>query len=133
MKRTTKLYTSLFLATALTIQTGCKKNFFDTQPDNELNIESIFSNRQQTEQYWGGLFTAVPDVWNQPFGEFWTAVTDECDMSNQSATTIDAVNSGAINSSTTTNLTTAQYFPKIRRCGLFQDNVDKNQAMLTTN
>jgi len=116
----------------LTMQTGCKKNFFDTQPDNELNIKSIFSNRNQTEQYWGGLFAAIPDVWNQPFGEFWTSVTDECDMSNQTATTIDAINNGAINSSTTTNLTTTQYYPKIRQCGIFLDNVDNNQELLAT-
>lgn len=132
MNKSIKLYTSIFFATLLMTQSACKKNFFDTQPDNELNIESIFTNRNQTEQYWGGLFTAIPDVWNQPFGEFWTAITDECDMSNQTATTIDAINNGAINSTTTTNLTTAQYYPKIRQCGIFLDNVDKNQELLNS-
>src|SRR5690554_5423785 len=114
MRKTTKLHTILFLAAAIMMQMACKKDFFDAQPDNQLNIETIFSNRQQTEHYWGGLFTAIPDVWNQPGGEFWTTVSDENDMSNQSYTTIDAINSGAINSSTTTNLTTTQYWPKIR-------------------
>lgn len=134
MRQTMKLYTSLFIATILIILTGCKKDFFDTQPDNELNIDAIFSNRQQTENYWGGLFTAVPDVWNQPFGEFWTGASDEVDISPShvaGATTILNINNGAINSSTTTNLTTTQYFPKIRQCGIFIDNVDRNQELLS--
>jgi len=108
---------------------GCKKDFFDTQPDNQLNLESIFANREQTEQYWGGLFTSVPDVWDQPYNQMWGAVSDELDISNNTDTYINAINSGAINSSTTRQ-DFVTYYGKIRQCAIFLENIDRNQEIL---
>ncbi len=124
-----KLYTVGVALFASILTGGCSKSFFDTQPDNQLNLASIFSNREQTEQYWGGLFTSVPDVWDQPYTHIWGAVSDELDISNNTDTYINAINSGAINSSTTLqNFVT--YYGKIRQCAIFLENIDHNQEIL---
>lgn len=129
MKKITKRGIGLFVAIAMLIQVSCNDSFFDTQPDNQLNIESIFSNREQTEQYWGGLFVAIPDVWDQSTNEIWTYMTDEGDMSNLSRTTTDAMNAGSLNSSNTTNLA-RQYWEKIRQCVIFMENIENNQEIM---
>lgn len=129
MKKGIKLQISTIVIVFTMLFTGCQKNFFDTQPDNQLNIESIFTNRVQTEQYWGGLFLAVPDIWNQPFSQIWAGVTDEYDISNQVDPVINAINSGAINS-TTTVTSYLGYYQKIRQCAIFLANIDKNKEIL---
>ncbi|TDQ73466.1 RagB/SusD family nutrient uptake outer membrane protein [Sphingobacterium yanglingense] len=122
-------YTIVIVLVTITLVTGCKKNFFDTQPDNQLDIASIFSNREQTEQYWGGLFTAVPDIWDQPYAQLWGAISDELDISNNTDATINAINSGALTTSTTPQHY-LNYYVKIRQCAIFLENIDRNQEIL---
>ncbi|MFZ4262676.1 RagB/SusD family nutrient uptake outer membrane protein [Sphingobacterium sp. HJSM2_6] len=115
----------LLTASSLTF-TGCNDKFFDAQPDNLLNIETIFSNRAQTENYWGGLYSPIEDVWDQPYGFYWSAITDEMDISNWQEF---AQNSGALSAD---NVTTSYvtYYNKIRQCQIFIDNVDKCDELL---
>ncbi|UJH90182.1 hypothetical protein LZ575_14885 [Antarcticibacterium sp. 1MA-6-2] len=77
-----------------TILVGCEKDYFDTQPDNIVTTEEIFENRGQTERWWGGLFSNIPDIWDQPYSYQFGILTDEMDASNW---TNPGLNSGAIN------------------------------------
>ena len=64
-----------------TLITACDKDYFDTQPDNLLSVEGIFTNRAQTERWWAGLFTNIPDIWDQPYSFQYGITTDEIDAS----------------------------------------------------
>ncbi|VTP96043.1 hypothetical protein [Sphingobacterium daejeonense] len=86
-------FLALFAGMSLFTQ-SCNDDFFDAQPDNLLNIESIFSNRSQTENYWGSLYNEIPDIWNQPYSFYYSAITDEIDASNWVDGTLNNFNSG---------------------------------------
>ena len=118
---------AMLLAAATLSMYGCNDDFFDAQPDNLLNIETIFSNRAQTENYWGGLYSPIPDVWDQPYNYFWSAITDEIDVSNWQEF---PANSGAL-SADNVNTMYVNYYNKIRQCQIFIDNVDKCTELLT--
>lgn len=122
-----KLKIALLLGIAtLTINNSCNDKFFDAQPDNLLNIETIFSNRIQTENYWGGLYSPIPDIWDQPYTFYFSAITDEIDISNWQEF---AQNSGAL-SADNVNTSYVNYYNKIRQCQIFIDNVDKCEELL---
>lgn len=122
-----KLKIALLLGIAtLTINNSCNDKFFDAQPDNLLNIETIFSNRIQTENYWGGLYSPIPDIWDQPYTFYFSAITDEMDISNWQEF---AQNSGAL-SADNVNTSYVNYYNKIRQCQIFIDNVDKCEELL---
>jgi len=127
--RNIKLKTLTVLATAVVMVQGCNDKFFDAQPDNLLNIESIFSNRAQTENYWGGLYAEIPDIWHQPYTFFYSAITDEIDASNWVDGTLSNFNSGALSGDNVPSTYVAIY-RKIRQCGIFIDNVDNCQELL---
>ena len=118
-----------FCALALTLPTSCKRDFFDTQPDNLLSLETIFSNRVQTENYWGGLFSEIPDIWNQPYTVNYSAITDEVDVSNWANSTIETINNGATTSDNSPQ-TFVTLYTKIRQCTIFLANVDKCTELL---
>lgn len=122
-----KIKMAVLLAAATLSMYGCNDDFFDAQPDNLLNIETIFSNRAQTENYWGGLYSPIPDVWDQPYTYFWSAITDEIDVSNWQEF---PANSGAL-SADNVNTMYVNYYNKIRQCQIFIDNVDKCTELLT--
>ena len=122
-----KIKMAMLLAAATLSMYGCNDDFFDAQPDNLLNIETIFSNRAQTENYWGGLYSPIPDVWDQPYTYFWSAITDEIDVSNWQEF---PANSGAL-SADNVNTMYVNYYNKIRQCQIFIDNVDKCTELLT--
>jgi len=129
MKRLIKfsVLTGMILNTAL--MTNCKDDFFDQQPDDQLNIETIFKNRGQAEGYWGGLFSAIPDNWDQPYSFFYSAITDEIDASNWVNDWLNNYNSGAVSAS---NVSTRYktYYNKIRQCAIFLENIDKTTALI---
>ena len=118
-------------AVALLLPTGCKRDFFDAQPDNLLSLESIFSNRVQTENYWGGLFSEIPDIWNQPYTFNLSVITDEMDVSNWADGTVETINNGATTSDNSPQLFVTLY-TKIRQCAVFLENVDKSTELLAT-
>lgn len=116
------------IAASLAVQ-GCNDNYFDAQPDNLLNIDNIFSNRAQTENYWGGLYAEIPDIWNQPYTFTYSAIADEIDASNWVDGNLSNFNSGAISADNVPSPYVGIY-KKIRQCGIFIDNVDKCQELL---
>lgn len=111
----------------LIIFAGCQDDYFDTQPDNLLSIDEIFSNRGQTERWWAGLFSQIPDMWNQPYGGFYYSVsTDELDASNHNN---PPIHSGALNASTTP-VNHAPLYERIRLASIFLERVDENKEIL---
>lgn len=121
-----KIKIALLIATSTISLNSCNDKFFDAQPDNLLNIETIFSNRAQTENYWGGLYAPIPDIWDQPYTFFYSSITDEMDISNWQEF---PVNSGAL-SADNVNANYINYYTKIRQCQIFIDNVDKCKELL---
>lgn len=126
--RNNKIKFLALLASVSLLMQGCNDKFFDAQPDNLLNIESIFSNRTQTENYWGSLYAEIPDIWNQPYSYNYSAISDEIDASNWADGTLNNFNSGAISSDNVPTPYVKQY-RKIRQCGIFINNVDKCQEL----
>lgn len=124
-----KIYKSVKYAAVtialMALSMGCN-DFFDTQPDNNLNVESIFANREQTERWWGGLYSLVPRMWDMPYNYIYGITTDELDASNW---TSPAINTGGMSSTTSTSKY-ASYYEKIRHATIFINNVDKNQEIL---
>lgn len=105
----------------LSILYGCQKEYFDTQPDNILTKDEIFSNRGQTERWWAGLFTNIPDIWDQPYNYIYGITTDELDASNW---TNPGINSGAPARPNTNAL-----YESIRLCSVFLNRVDGNEEI----
>ncbi|WP_166637766.1 RagB/SusD family nutrient uptake outer membrane protein [Sphingobacterium paludis] len=124
----TKRY-SLILMCGAMVASACNDNFFNAQPDNLLNIDNIFSNRAQTEGYWGGLFSGIPDPWDQPYAFYYSAITDELDCSNWMSEMLNGYNSGALSSNNVSSPYAALY-NKIRQCAIFLANVDRNTELL---
>lgn len=121
-----KIKVALVAAVAVMTFDSCNDSFFDAQPDNLLNIETIFSNRAQTEAYWGGLYAMIPDIWNQPYSFYYSAISDEMDISNWQEF---PHNSGAL-SADNVNTSYVDFYSKIRQCGIFINNVDKSKELL---
>ncbi|WP_223548929.1 MULTISPECIES: RagB/SusD family nutrient uptake outer membrane protein [Aestuariivivens] len=108
---------------------GCNDDFFDTQPDNLLSIESIFENRQQTERWWAGLFSSIQDIWAYPYNYQYGLMCDEMDASNW---TNPSINSGAISADSYYFGFTGHY-EKIRLATIFLENIDNNDEILALN
>ncbi|MCM4169385.1 hypothetical protein KCTC52924_00418 [Arenibacter antarcticus] len=126
IKPTNKIMVSLLII--LSILTGCDNDYFETQPDNLLSIDEIFTNRGQTERWWAGLFSEIPDMWGQPYGGYYYSIsTDELDASNHSN---PAINSGALNASTTP-VNHSVLYQKIRLASIFLERVDDNEEILS--
>lgn len=126
------LITRLFLAVSLAIIStfsGCKSDYFDTQPDNIETVNDIFNNRGQTERWWAGLYSSIPDMWIQADKDLYvwsmSVVSDELDVST--VTTIP-MNSGAMNPDETPS-NFAVLYERIRLCTIFLERVDQNEEL----
>lgn len=118
---------TFFIAAAIVtlLAGGCSKDYFDIQPDNLVSVDEIFANRGQTERWWAGLFTNIPDIWDQPYNFTYSITSDEMDASNW---TNPGINSGAINADGTPSNFTALY-ERIRLCSIFLERIDGNQEI----
>ncbi len=127
MKRIINIKTTLYALCGLLLlfSVSCKKGYFDTQPDNIVSVEEIFANRGQTERWWAGLYSNIPDIWNQPYDFGYSIITDEMDASNW---TNPGMNSGAINADASPANFMALY-ERIRLATIFLERVDDNQEI----
>lgn len=114
--------------------TSCNDQFFETQPDNMLSVESIFQNRQQTEQWWAGMFSLIPDPWNYPYtATSYGVISDELDASNWGGFQA-TVNSGAINADNSGSaFDHIAHYERIRNISIFLANIDRNKEILGLN
>ena len=126
MKRFMKIKVIICSILVGTLITACDKDYFDTQPDNLLSVEGIFTNRAQTERWWAGLFSNIPDIWDQPYSFQYGITTDEIDASNWIN---PGINSGAISPDGSPSNFTSLY-ERIRLSTIFLENVDKNFEIL---
>lgn len=126
MKNLNKMQFITFCVFLSVLFGACEKDYFDTQPDNLLSVEKIFTNRGQTERWWAGLFTNVPDIWNQPYSQQYGITTDELDASNW---TNPGMNSGAITSDGTPSNFVSLY-ERIRLATIFLERIDGNKEIL---
>lgn len=127
MKNTikTKLLKAV-LCCAMLVPAGCSDNYFDTVPDNLVNINDIFTNRAQTESWLAGLYSSIQDPWD-PYGYLFIfhSTTDEMDASNW---TTPAIVSGALSPSNTP-ARFLNYYERIRAATIFLENIDRNQEI----
>lgn len=126
MKNLKKIKVIAFSFLFATLFTACEKDYFDTQPDNQLSVDGIFSNRGQTERWWAGLFTNIPDIWDQPYGYQYGITSDEIDASNW---VNPGINSGAITADGNPANSAALY-ERIRLATIFLERIDGNLEIL---
>jgi len=119
----------LALCAAMLLPMGCKKNFFDTVPDNLVTVDGIFTNRGQTERWLAGLYGSIPDPWATSGILQFSITTDESDISNWEN---PGLNSGAL-AATSVNIGSLGFYEKIRLATIFLENIDKNQEILALN
>ncbi|MCO4294736.1 RagB/SusD family nutrient uptake outer membrane protein [Solitalea sp. MAHUQ-68] len=112
------------LCAALTT-TGCRKDFFDSVPDDIVKVDEIFSNREQSERWLAGIYSTVPDIWDIRYTYLYPLMSDESDASNWIN---PAINSGAISPGNST-AGFMGYYEKIRLATIFIENIDKNQEI----
>ncbi len=115
LKKTTLAIISIVL---LGIQ-GCNDRYFEIQPDNILTIDEIFKNRGQTERWWAGLFTNIPDVMHQSY----TLTSDEADASNWGNPGLNSGNPGAPGFQA--------LYERIRLASIFLERIDENEEIKT--
>ena len=124
-----KYITAGLIAIALIPMGSCKKNFLDTVPDNITTLEKVFSNRVMSEQWLARVYSAVPDMWDQPYNFFWTGVTDEAEFSwPEAGWTYNIINNNSLTSSNTSGFWQT-YYQGIRNAGIFIQNIDNNQEI----
>lgn len=126
MKKIKNLYITTLSLVFVMFFTACDKDYFDTQPDNQLSIDGIFSSRGQTESWWAGLFTNIPDIWDQPYSFQYGITTDEIDASNW---VNPGLNSGAITADGSPSNFISLY-ERIRLATIFLERIDSNQEIL---
>ncbi|WP_256009344.1 RagB/SusD family nutrient uptake outer membrane protein [Desertivirga xinjiangensis] len=126
MKKKTNI-TTVYIIAIITLLSGCRKEYFDTQPDNFVTIDKVFSNRGQTERWLAGLYSFIPDHWNiDNFVYVFSTTTDELDAGNWNT---PLINSGALNAVNTPSRFTS-YYQNIRLASIFLENVDRNTEIL---
>ncbi len=126
MKNIKKIQVIAFCLFFATLFTGCEKDYFDTQPDNQLSVDGIFANRGQTEKWWAGLFTNIPDIWDQPYSYQYGITSDEIDASNWLN---PGINSGAITADGSPS-GFMEYYERIRLATIFLERIDGNKEIL---
>lgn len=126
MKKINKIKFITFCVFLSALFAACEKDYFDSQPDNLLSVDKIFTNRGQTERWWAGLFSNIPDIWDQPYNFQYGITTDELDASNW---TNPGMNSGAITADGTPSNFVALY-ERIRLATIFLERVDGNKEIL---
>ncbi|QOD62346.1 RagB/SusD family nutrient uptake outer membrane protein [Polaribacter haliotis] len=125
MKISNYKQTVFLLLSLLFVFQSCDSDYLEAQPENNLNTDAIFQNRNQTERWWAGLFTRIPDFFNMPYGFQYSFMTDELDSSQWN---LPVINSGALNpASSPSNF--QQLYESIRLCSIFLQNIEGNQEL----
>ena len=112
-------------AALILMLSSCDPDYFETQPDNILTTDHIFQNRGQTEKWWAGLFTHIPDIWKQPYSFTYSVTSDELDASNWSN---PAINSGALTADATP-AAEVELYERIRLATIFMERIDENEEI----
>jgi hypothetical protein len=113
-------------ATLLCTGVGCRKGFLDTVPDNLTTLSDVFSKRALSEQWLARIYSALPDMWQQPYAEQWNGMSDEIDYTP--AWLSIPLNNGALVPDGTTGYWQS-YYQAIRYAGIFLQNIDKNKEI----
>lgn len=116
------------LITLLMIIAGCKKGFLDQIPDDRLNIDDVFKNRNTTEAYLAGIYGRIRSEtdWNQ--NSPWEGLSDEIDITyNDYATYV--MNLGNWDRNRTSYNFWTHYYQGIRSASYFIQRVDENKEI----
>lgn len=113
------------LTASLLAGVGCKKGFLDTVPDNITTLDNVFSSRVMSEQWLARVYSAMPDIWNQPYTTQWSGMSDELDYTWLAL----PINNGALVADGTAGYWQS-YYQAIRYAAVFLQNIDKNKEIL---
>lgn len=121
---------SLAIFTAIIILSAgaCRKGFLDTVPDNITTLKDVFSKRTLSEQWLANIYSAIPDPWAQPYTTQWNGMTDDIDYTP--AWLSIPMNNGALVPDISGGYWNS-YYQEIRNAGIFLQNIDKNQEILS--
>jgi hypothetical protein len=111
----------------ITVCSGCKKNFLDKMPDEDLTIDDVFSQFRYAESFLTSVYFDLPEEWNMsdasgrnPF----VAATDEMHIS-QSYAFSHSMATGAWGPSNMGLDIWGFMYEGIRKANIFLENVDR--------
>lgn len=120
----TNIYTTsimfLLLGAATLVPTGCSKGYFDAVPKDLVDVNAIFKNKTETENWLAGIYGKMLDPYGTGAGSarYFAAWCEELDLNTPSA---QATN--ALSPVTAVNIWTANY-QGIRLANIFMANVE---------
>lgn len=124
MKKT-NLYTAsllyLLLGTATVLSTGCKKGYFDAVPKDLVDVNAIFKNKTETENWLAGIYSKILDPNSTSAGSarYFAAWCEELDLNTPSAQATNALSGVTAG----VNIWTPNY-QGIRLANIFMANVE---------
>jgi len=112
----------------LSLAAGCKKDYLDKAPDDDLTLNKVFGNRDYAMSFLNNIYSAEPVerrmVDNDPNGNPFVGASDEMEQMYAGSFS-NSINAGSWGPSTyTIDPWTANYVG-IRKANLFIENVDK--------
>lgn len=124
MKTNKYIISLLCLALGLATLSGCKKGYFDAVPKDLVNVDAIFKNKTETENWLAGVYSKLLDPYGTTAGSgrYFAAWCEELDNNTPSA---QATN--ALSPVTTVNIWTANY-QGIRLANIFMANVENPES-----
>lgn len=112
---------------------GCKKDFLNKTPDEDLRVEDIFNNFRYAESFLTSVYANLPEEWNmsdQSGKNPFNAATDEMHISQTYAFSHQMVSGAWDPSSMDISLFNQMdiwqfYYQAIRKSNIFLENVDR--------
>ncbi|WP_315815252.1 hypothetical protein [Paraflavitalea speifideaquila] len=129
MKKTntyTTVAIGLLLSAATLVPMGCTKGYFDAVPKDLVDVNAIFKNKTETENWLAGIYGKMPDPWGTAASSarYFAAWSEELDLNTPSA---QATN--ALSPVTAVNIWTVNY-QGIRLANIFMANIENPASNL---
>ncbi|MBZ4187339.1 RagB/SusD family nutrient uptake outer membrane protein [Niabella sp. 3A5MI-3] len=106
---------------------GCKKNFLDKSPEEDITLDSVFTRRSYAERWLAGAYSNIPTMANaadDPTRNPFTGACDEMEITYTRAYS-HLLNSGAWSADYFWPDIWGYMYEGIRKTNIFIDNVDR--------
>ncbi len=119
---------SLFIATILTLNISCYKDFLDQVPDDRLTLEEVFNRRDLSESWLANTYNHIRDESHRTNDTPWDVLSDDNDVSQRNNPF--RVNLGNWNASSNYWNFWDHYYKGIRTATTFMNNIDGNVEIM---
>lgn len=116
-----RIYFPIIALVALAL--GSCSDYLDKQPDDQLTMDMVFSNRVNTESFLYNVYSYMPEEWDQHDNNPWNGACDEADYVYRRD--VDKMNDGSWEPSSVPYNKWNHYYQGIRAATFFMQNVDK--------